>query len=53
MKKDWNEDVIVDDGKWEATDLKGQEFFWLEEIPRLHYDPNEYRVSETNAKAAT
>ena len=31
-KKDWDEDVIVDNGKWLATDLRGQEFFWLKEI---------------------
>ena len=42
----------MDNGKWEATDLRGQEFFHFEKIPRLPYDPNEYMVFETNAKAA-
>ena len=53
MKKDWDEDVIVNDGKWLATDLRGQESLWLEKILRLPYDPDEYMVFETNAKVAT
>ena len=53
MKKDWDEDVILDNGKWLATDLRNQESFQLEEISRLPYDPDEYMVSETNAKVAT
>ena len=53
MKKDWDEDVIVDNGKCLATDLRGQESFWLEETSNLSYNPDEYMVSKTNTKNAT
>ena len=53
IKKDWDEDLIVDYGKWLATDLKGQKSFQLKEISDFLYNPDDYIVSVANAKEAT
>ena len=53
MKKGWDEDLIVDYGQWLATDLRSQKSLWLKTILKLPYDPDDYMVSETNAKEAT
>ena len=52
MKKDWDEDVIVDDGKWLATDLRGQKSLWFKELIKLPYNSDDYLVTEPIAKEA-
>ena len=53
MKKDWDKDLVVNDGKWRATGLRGHQSLWLEKIFKLPYNPENYMVSKTNAKEAT
>ena len=53
MKKDQDEDVIMDDGKCLASDSRKQESLQLEKLLQLTYDPDKYMLSETNAKVVT